>query len=616
MIRKTGIIVAMGLLIVFVGTMQSSASPKVTLFPIPYGSQGPGQIIAPSVRGIWYVSVGEPALTRLRPERALKAYEYEAAVIHSTVLNSDETVLAPPSEEEVSAELTAVVCEKTLLTGNETHGFLGFQFLPVSMSPMQLSFDWYRLLMTGPHQKVAAFEPLTNQIFIWDVSSLHLDDENPVSPTTGPNGWIWFLEEGTRFIAALDPENDTVHEWAIPGAVQPHVLHYAEGYFWIGDLGADRVWRFSPTMETFLIWELPEGDRVMGFVTDGQMLYLSLWNSNTGDSRIASLNGTSLITWSIPSDFGAVYSLYLNPLGGLILGNPYLGKLAFFDPQSGALTVMSVVPDIPCSSIFQIRDFSIDPEGNIWFTVRASELLIETDVPEPCSWNWDYDYIGVVHHGAFYCLYFPHFDSRPEWWTGIALYNMGGEQAKITICAYDDNGTQVGRFSLTLPGYGKWAEVVSTLFPDATTGWLKVVSSNPLGGFTLFGTREGPSRLAGVQASTTAESSFCIPHFHSGGQWWAGISYLNPDLMMDKISITLRDEDGQLISPAPIEITLGPLHKEAKLVSDLLGTTEELIGSMEITANISGSVIGLEVFGSVEGGIAGVGVAIPRPDSF
>jgi len=63
-------------------------------------------------------------------------------------------------------------------------------------------------------------------------------------------------------------------------------------------------------------------------------------------------------------------------------------------------------------------------------------------------------------------LYFPHFASSQDWWTGIAIANPSSSTADVTLIAYDTKGDQIGttaQFSISAGGQAP-PQIVAQLF--------------------------------------------------------------------------------------------------------------------------------------------------------
>ena len=85
-------------------------------------------------------------------------------------------------------------------------------------------------------------------------------------------------------------------------------------------------------------------------------------------------------------------------------------------------------------------------------------------------------------------------------WTGITLLNIGTLPNNTQVIAYDDNGNELERATLTIPGLTKFAKTAQSLFSSGTlpagTGYIDVIGDQKsLIGFELFGSLESPVKL-------------------------------------------------------------------------------------------------------------------------
>ena len=611
----------------FVGlfTFAGPSSARVTLFGVPEQVEGvpvgdllaPSPIIAPSTHGVWVTSTN--GFLRLRAVEAYTALEYDLEA-EEVLLASNSTNIGPPEEIDVSVTITSLSREEYQLDHGEEGGFWFWSQVSLPLAVLSMSFDSQTFPVAGPHQKVGYFDPFQGKLILWDISGLHLEDEDPTVVQRGPNNWIWFLEKGTARLAAIDPDEDQVHEWEIPGAVGPNVLLVKGEEIWIGDLQVSYLWRFDPALNRFERWTLPEGNRVMALSAgEGDAVIISLWNAYSTENRLGTFELSTFTTFTLPGTFGSAYKVFRDPFGRIIAANLDLALIGRLDPATGQFLWANLLEGVGdgCGYLFSVGDVTVDPEGNIWFVAQTSFPLyccVGLAPEEQCCWEGSQNFIGVLHHGAYYTLYLPHFHSGGGWWTGVALQAASAEEpVKVRICALSDDGTFLGAYEEELQPCGKLVDMISTLFPDLPfpTGWLKVVSEAPLRGFVLYG--QGTS-VAGVAGSARSDVLLQFPHFHSGGSWWTGVAILNPDLMVNNLQVGAFGEDGDILGNTTW--SLQPFEKRALLIPDLFpGLTEEQ-GSVVVSPHYFGATVGLEVFGQQGGGITGVRAEGPMERAF
>jgi hypothetical protein len=196
---------------------------------------------------------------------------------------------------------------------------------------------------------------------------------------------------------------------------------------------------------------------------------------------------------------------------------------------------------------------------------------------------------------------FSHFDTTADWWTGIALANPHTTQAHVTLTAYNQSGTQIGSSTITLPANGQNAFQVNNQLGVSGTGWIRVVSDQPVVGLEIFGNIH-TGQITGVPASTYPSTILYVPHFDTTAAWWTGVALANPNGASATVTLTAYNQSGIQIGTSTI--TLPANGQKAFQVNSQLGVSGT-VGWIRVESDQP--LVGLEILGSVtSGGVAGL----------
>ena len=148
-------------------------------------------------------------------------------------------------------------------------------------------------------------------------------------------------------------------------------------------------------------------------------------------------------------------------------------------------------------------------------------------------------------------LYYPHIASDNDWWTGIVSYNPGNSNVTLTITAYNDIGTSLTSFPVTVAAKGKYIGTAAALnLPEGTT-WFKVEGSAPVTGFELFGTHDG-KKLAGYSAVDIDTSEGIFAKLEDQG--WTGIAFVNTSISPANVTLQAKTSAGAIVGVANVAL--------------------------------------------------------------
>ena len=179
-------------------------------------------------------------------------------------------------------------------------------------------------------------------------------------------------------------------------------------------------------------------------------------------------------------------------------------------------------------------------------------------------------------------LYFTHISRDPNFFTGLALVNIGTSTQGVILHAYGDEGLEVGDPTTIL--LDKDEKIVRTA-DDLLAGiaepdqvdWILIEADLDVVGYELFGTMDNTS-LAGLEASTALRSELCYPFIDSDAAVAHGISVINVNPFDIVVTFTLYEDNGFAIGSVDI-----PLNSHEKFIG-IIGQmfSQELNGANRI----------------------------------
>jgi len=165
----------------------------------------------------------------------------------------------------------------------------------------------------------------------------------------------------------------------------------------------------------------------------------------------------------------------------------------------------------------------------------------------------------------------PHIISDENWWTDMAVMNIGENETRVTFSAYDGEGALINVSEQMIKAKGNFKGQIAKIFPDANAGDIasvKIVSQDeqPLNSVLLYGTNNN-LRLAAIPVGSASATSLYLPHMACMAPWWTSVGVMNAGNAETVISLSLFDEKGNV---------LGSINKELKANQQLSGTIKEL----------------------------------------
>ena len=175
--------------------------------------------------------------------------------------------------------------------------------------------------------------------------------------------------------------------------------------------------------------------------------------------------GTGIVAYN-PAD--TPVSLTISPYTAQ--GDPLRESVVNIEPKSKYIGVVSVTLDLP--------------ENSEWMSLSASNEITGFELFTKSGMLGGCDGIGISGTAGL----FPKIEKQGA--TGIALLNTSGQNAFVTLTAFNDQGEAIATESLTIPPFSKHVAPVHRLFSQNVSGasYVKFVSTEKIAAFSLNAT--------------------------------------------------------------------------------------------------------------------------------
>ncbi len=192
-------------------------------------------------------------------------------------------------------------------------------------------------------------------------------------------------------------------------------------------------------------------------------------------------------------------------------------------------------------------------------------------------------------------LYYPHVDTN-GWWTGIVAYNPSDSESTITIRPYDKYGTSLSPVIVTIGArYNYVRAIPSQLNLPADTAWFKIVSTQPLSGFELFGTTDG--NLLGPYAGNGSAGSRSGIFGKIEKSGWTGIAFVNTEDDAAAVTLTAYDNNGSAV--ATTVLSVGGRAREVRFAEAFF--SQDVGSATYIAFTSDRNVVGFQLNSSMDG---------------
>jgi streptogramin lyase len=220
---------------------------------------------------------------------------------------------------------------------------------------------------------IGEMNPSTFAFSDWTIPTL---TSNPSGITMGPDGNIWFTEEQVAQIGEINPTTHVIHEFpTLSGGSEPEDITVGpDGNLWFTEYGVDNIGEINPTTHVVNEFPLPGGSAPWGITSgpDG-----NLWFTDVGASKVGEINPTthSINEFATPTPSSDPQGITTGPDGNLWFTEP---------PESGGGPDMigEINPITHAKSDFatldsgtqDVMDIAAGPDGNLWFAEYGDEV--------------------------------------------------------------------------------------------------------------------------------------------------------------------------------------------------------------------------------------------------
>jgi streptogramin lyase len=276
------------------------------------------------------------------------------------------------------------------------------------------------------------------------------------SITVGPDGNLWFTEQGNQNVGRITPAGVITEFQASPGSAPATITRGPDGNLWFTEIFGNRIGRMTPS-GTVTEFPVPTSDsqpRDIVAGPDGNLWFTEQLGDKIGE---ISTSGVILHEFTIPTAGARPRGITVGPDGNLWFAEEGAAQI-------GRITTAGQITEYPTFANGNIG-ITTGPDGNLWFTNIAGNSIgritingAVTDFPLPPGSSaandiaagpdgnlWftegDSDQIGrITTTGMITELAVPTANSRPF---GITA----GPDGNIWFTEF--NGNNIGRLELT-----------------------------------------------------------------------------------------------------------------------------------------------------------------------
>ena len=191
---------------------------------------------------------------------------------------------------------------------------------------------------------------------------------DPLWITTGPDGNLWFTENGSDNIGRIDPTTHVITEFPIPTAdSQPWgITAGPDGGIWFTESVGDKIGRIDPTTLAITEYPVPNALATPETITVGPDG--NLWFTEPkigGIGQIGRIDPTThvITEFPVPTADARPIGLTVGPDRGIWFTEAHGDKIGRIDPTTDVITEFPV----PTAGAWPIQ-ITVGPDGNLWFT--------------------------------------------------------------------------------------------------------------------------------------------------------------------------------------------------------------------------------------------------------
>lgn len=420
---------------------------------------------------------------------------------------------------------------------------------------------------------------------VYHAPASYTQPSSPFDLTVGPDGALWFTDL-SRIGKVTTSGTATSYPTSIAGNF---ITTGSDGALWFtGTNAAGGVIGRITTSGSLATFPLPSPSFPQGITLGPDS---AIWFLDPGKGAVGQITTAGNIREFVVPNLGVAPSFAQTNGGEIVLGPDGALWFAEGNLSIGRITTAGALTEYPAG--VQPNGLTKGPDGSIWFTSASSDqigqitltgLVTLFDLPSGtrgvgitlgpdgalwmCTTNNTITRAQVpVTNGSF-----AHVAAGGSWTTLISLVNTTTVPITLTTALYGDDGSPLALpITTTAQGTSQTttaASVSATLKPNATlqisvgaqlsslsTGWAKVLSSGPLGGFAIFRTNSSNSPVSEgtVPLQSQVESAITIPYDNTGG-FATGVALANLSTSFASLTATSWDDNGNQLGTQKIPV--------------------------------------------------------------
>jgi YVTN family beta-propeller protein len=194
--------------------------------------------------------------------------------------------------------------------------------------------------------------------------------------------------------------------------------------------------------------------------------------------------------------------------------------------------------------------------------------------------------------------------------TEVTIVNVNAESAAVSLTLYADDGSVLVTRNISLPARGLVRQTLGVVLGIAglsAASHLRVRADRPVvahevvADFLLPGTNIRRETAAVTGSAPSAERTYVVPQFATGGEWLSVIGLVNASGVAQEVTISAYQEDGSLwqVDSNPKRVTLPGNGALRAMAGDLFGFSPDALstGWIQVTS-AQGFVLGYIGYGN------------------
>ena len=216
---------------------------------------------------------------------------------------------------------------------------------------------------------------------------------NPYGIVTGPDGDLWFVENGSNQISKIDPTTGAVTDYSAGltgGAGLWEITDGPDGDLWFTESIANKIGKIDPTTGTITEYSVSSG--ALGITTgpDGDIWFTEYNGSISRIGQFDPRTGTTVREYSLKNGGAFPWSIAAGSDGNMwFTEDSTANKIGKVDLSTGSITEYALTG--PANAMVIVAG----PDGDLWFTENSGNRigrfdpttlqLTEFPIPTPSS---------------------------------------------------------------------------------------------------------------------------------------------------------------------------------------------------------------------------------------